>query len=323
MGWWVGGVIVWLESESFEVVIDNLSHPGCTVACVSSHEDEAMRARQQLLADWEILQKCERLQHKSFLLRQILAEIDWTRWEWVRLYMHLNEAELRGGKPPTGDASAVHRCLLPIHVRIPDEKGGEDLHQFVRDETRRRRFKKLTPQRISYVVTTASIPSDRGMPQLSVPPATFESMSARDKHESMDSVFFGSPKHWSPALNKTLKTDKGDSHSEAAQAAAVSSWRWIREYFTTHAGAHARRPLICGMVAKLCLERHAMWAEGHGYHAVIASWPWSILRWSLDLVYADANVQRFRRDALWRATDQLRKPRVLFLRGGHCLFTLG
>ena len=121
--------------------------------------------------------------------------------------------------------------MRAYHFRIPDEKGGEDLHQFVREETRRRRFKKLTAQRVAFVTNQARNPSERGMRQVTVPEETFEQMVPVEQEESMHDVFYGGPQHWTPELNGMLTHTRGVSESEASQAAGVSCWRWLRKFF--------------------------------------------------------------------------------------------
>ena len=117
--------------------------------------------------DFNVLLKAERIRHAHPWCDSVLRQTPWANWQYVRLYMVLNEHEL--GTPDaafTIDGSLTKQCLRPYHDRIPDEKGGipSQAHQIGIPSS----CKLAEPSRIMQTLTEITIPSERGIPQLIV-----------------------------------------------------------------------------------------------------------------------------------------------------------
>ena len=82
-----------------------------------------------------------------------------------------------------------------MHSFWPYEKGGEDTHQFLRDESRRRRYAKLAPLRMQRAAIEADIIGKRGM-ENRVRVSEVGSAPNSSLLESNRKRFFQPPAHW-------------------------------------------------------------------------------------------------------------------------------
>ena len=78
--------------------------------------------------------------------------------------MHLNEQACKQAV----ESQSLTEILRCLHVRLGDEKGAEDIHQYCRDEGRRRRFANLTSGRLLRSCIDSLVPKKRQMPSLHV-----------------------------------------------------------------------------------------------------------------------------------------------------------
>ena len=120
-------------------------------------------ARTAMLADWEVLLTAERLGHSHAGIKRILDAVAWADNKAVRLLLMANELE---GASVSGPCTTY--VLQGFHQKVGDEKAAEDMHQFIRDETRRRRYTSVTPPKVMRSVIEADIPGKRRMDGVTV-----------------------------------------------------------------------------------------------------------------------------------------------------------
>ena len=150
--------LVLLEHRVVHIFPEVFAHPGASLECLHEDPDVKREALQRLLREWHALLRLEAVSLINRDSATLLSCIAFRDWSAVRLLFHLNEAE---GADPHGPAT--RRALVGMHLSWPDEKGGEDTHQFLRDESRRRRYAKLTPLRMQRAAIEADIIGKRGM----------------------------------------------------------------------------------------------------------------------------------------------------------------
>ena len=301
------------RERSNQIITENCTHPGCSILAVSPDQQIRDRARHNMLFEFQVLLRCEGLARGHALLREVLSQVTFRNWEWVRLYLHLNELEVSSAQ--LGE-SCLTETLLQYHMRIPDEKGAEDLHQFVRDHARARRFTKVAPERIMRACVQSGVPSARGMNHISIDDSAYEHMKPAQLRRDMGSMrsdFWGAPQSWGPADDRILKGETRAAPAESTQAFGVSSWQWLLHYFRDHHGEPNGRPLMSASLAKLCVERCVIHHPSEGFFVVIAQHGWSVLTWRADpLRVHGCDATRF---ALNRSADAVDIRFILQLAG--------
>ena len=145
-----------LEERAEVIIPEAFTHPHTSIACLAPSIELAKAARNTLQCQFETLLWAEDLAQESMMMRRILAEVPWRRWTAICLYMFVNDVVLdKGNEDPSGRLAAL---LRPIHIRIPDEKGAEDMHQYLRDEGRRNRFDKVSAERVFRTCRDSAVP---------------------------------------------------------------------------------------------------------------------------------------------------------------------
>ena len=134
-------------------------YPCRFVLCTGSDPDIFEHERRDVQKDWKIITAYEHFARANADIGVVLGDIFWLQWPLVRLAFGINEMELASG----ADRGSFKRLATSMVAKFPDEKGAEDIHQFVRDEARRRRFAGLSKARIYETQLRANVPLKRGM----------------------------------------------------------------------------------------------------------------------------------------------------------------
>ena len=245
-----------------------------------------------MLEHWETLLLAERLAHDTGPaidgdgLGELLHAIHWRTSPLVRLLFHVNEAELRCDDIGGLDASPTERLLVQIHERWPDEKGAEDVHQHIRDESRAMRNPSVAPEKIFGAAREAAIPHARGIASLEVPESAFEECRLREVDKSLKAMFRGAPTTWNARLNKLLTPEHTNSSPTLlGEVKSVSAWLWLVEYFKLCSGETCDVPLIAAAVSKLCRERWIL-EVGGAASVVVSQHDCHCLVWQLRVIYS-------------------------------------
>ena len=151
-----------VKKKAETCIPEAFTHPYTSILSLDFDAGAASHAKDVMLEEWEILVKAERLAHRHDGLRALLADIPSMSWAVVRLYMHMNEQACKQGV----ESQSLTEILRCLHVRLGDEKGAEDIHQFCRGEPRRRRFANLTSARLMRSCIDGEVPKKRQMPSL-------------------------------------------------------------------------------------------------------------------------------------------------------------
>jgi hypothetical protein len=151
------------ERYDTQVALHN-GYPCRFVLCTGSDPDIFEAERRDVQKDWKIICAYEHFARANADIGLVLDEIFWLRWPLIRLAFGINEMELASG----ADRGSFKRLATSMVAKFPDEKGAEDIHQFVRDEARRRRFAGLSKARIYETQLRANVPLKRGMTKSTV-----------------------------------------------------------------------------------------------------------------------------------------------------------
>ena len=69
------------KERGHRVLADAFAHPNCTVTCISGDAEEEAAARREMLIDFHVLLKAERLGHAQPLCASILRLTPWPKWQ--------------------------------------------------------------------------------------------------------------------------------------------------------------------------------------------------------------------------------------------------
>ena len=205
-----------------------LTHPHTSIVCLADNEDARRQACEDLQEEFEILLWSEQLANHNADMRGIVDAIPWRHSASIRLYMHVNELELRQHVVP--QPSVLSQRLCPTHYRLPDEKGTEDVHQYCRDETRRSRNVQVTASRLFAAAQESDVPRKRGIRSVHVS-AEAASQARRSRTTSMRRLVSGAPKHWDTSLDGILHPHTDFvSTGAAGYMRGCSAWLWLKAY---------------------------------------------------------------------------------------------
>ena len=143
-----------LEERAEVVIPEALAHPWSSIACLHADAEVASDSRVRLQFDFNALLWGESVMGTNRVMKRLMGEIPWRRFSAIRLYMFTNDLVMQDGND---EPDRLNSILWPIHKRILDEKGAEDLHQFCRDEGRRKRFDEVTPDRVFRACRDANV----------------------------------------------------------------------------------------------------------------------------------------------------------------------
>ena len=152
-----------------------------------------------MLYHWQILLRIEKAALSHPGLKGIIDCVVWKGWPLNRLLFLMIEVE--GADP---EASGTDYILQAMHKRLPDEKAAEDIHQFLRDECRRQRYKNVAPLRVMRAAIEADIPTKRRIDGIGV---SIEELCHTTRYDSATQKavrhrFFEAPKRAPPCLTK-------------------------------------------------------------------------------------------------------------------------
>lgn len=272
-----------IKKRAETCIPEAFTHPYTSILNLDLDVGAASHAKDVMLEEWEILVKAERLSHRHDGLRALLAEIPWASWAVVRLYMHLNEQACKQGV----ESQSLTEILRCLHVRLGDEKGAEDIHQYCRDEGRRRRFANLTSGRLLRSCIDSLVPKKRQMPSLHVDFGVCMQNRKSLKRQSLRQTFIGKPRYWPDAMQDILKPRKTwPTPTVKGYYDGASAWLWLLHFFRGEAPAGSA--LRSAWYSKLPVERWLL-RDNDGYKTeaaltavVVRAGPWHVLVWEVE-----------------------------------------
>ena len=251
--------------------------PGSTVLCLSDDIDERARHRELLLHVWQVIMKIERATISNGRLASMWQSVVWKDRPLVRLLCMMNEIE-------NGQAAGPGTTYLleGIHMKVPDEKAAEDIHQYLRDETRRQRFKAVAPLRVMRSAIFADIAKQRGIPRVSVDISELCDTTRYDETQAaVRHKFLQDNQPAPPRLTKLTADRTWPSPTTHSYLQSESAWSWLFEWFGSDVWRRNKVPAAAAWRAKLVpgkvlLGRHnRMWL-------VVRSCQCSLLVWDVD-----------------------------------------
>ena len=251
------------------------SYPHCSITSLSPGADVRRAARMKMLDDLDTLLTAEELARSHDRLNGILGDIAWTNNSCVRLLLLANEQE--DGHP---DGALTTYILEAMHSKVPDEKAAEDLHQFIRDETRRQRYTKISPSRLMRTVLEAGVIERRGMQNISV---TIEELCQITRYDASQKPvrhrFFAPPSNIPEQFAQiTDPTRSWPSPTAASYLHSTSAWRWLTAWFRDQNWSESGTPIGAAWRSKLVPTKIILTETGQ---LVLASCSWGLLCWKL------------------------------------------
>jgi hypothetical protein len=272
-------LVPWVCKCRAETVIpDAFAHPHCSIGSIDPDLVFKEQSRKSMAQELRILLQAEGLSHSHGELRSLLNDIPWAHWKAIRLYLELNSLQFSLGLG--NERTELDEVLENIHYRLGDEKGSEDMHQFCRDETRRRRFAHLSAGRIMRCCVQSDVPRKRGFRTLNVPSEVAASARRSVANRSLHRVFKGAPTAWHSRLNGILEPNRTwPSPTVRGYEIGCSAWMWLLAYFRRHIGS---MPLTAAWLSKLATERALLRGVCGNEFIVVASVKWHVLIWRVD-----------------------------------------
>ena len=240
-------------------------HPGCSVQSLHPSEEDATCARTLLNEDWQLLLENERLAVDNDDIKALLKPIPWRLNSLVRLTFAMNELACDG---VDGAKDATTRLLESQHFKFPDEKGVEDINQHVRDESRRRRYPRVSRQRILRATASSGVLKARKMRHVTVGSEHVKRLRPRDLNKPTSHHFTKAP-YMPQELNDILLPVKAwPSPTHFGYCAANSHWAWIKA-FARQGFQEAGVPVQGAWASRLCKEGNLLECMLDGEHSLI------------------------------------------------------
>ena len=145
-------VLQMLTERATRVMPSTLSYPFVTAMLLASDPSQSLAARANALQDLEVLLDAEkRAARGDARYSGVLEEVHWRHNSAIRLLLYV----LRRDAHLDSIGSDAHYLATAMHLRIPDEKAVEDVHQHVRDRQRSQRRKNIRMHSVFDVVITS------------------------------------------------------------------------------------------------------------------------------------------------------------------------
>ena len=147
-----------LKSRAEALLFPSTAYPAKFLLAVHGPEHDRKAGRHEILTDWQMAQALEQYALKDAEALQLMNTIFFLDWPLVRLCFTLLETEQVSKK-----SCGFEKLARAMVTRWSDSKAAEDVHQHLRDETRRRRYTYLCRSRVYRTQTDANIAKQRGM----------------------------------------------------------------------------------------------------------------------------------------------------------------
>jgi hypothetical protein len=203
------------------------SYPNALVPVVAAMSDPPYfeQERKLIQEHYKLILSAEQAAAVSACTKEVVDDIFWLKWPCNRLAWALNDLEIR-----LGDRHAFAKVAKSIVSRWPDEKGSEDVHQFIRDEQRRRRFAGLAPNRIFKSQIAAAVSKKRGFDSIDITQREVaEAICNRQAApKPTNGLYFSKAREMPADLRGILKNSthypspNGDGYTRSA-----SAWEWL------------------------------------------------------------------------------------------------
>lgn len=216
-----------LKNRAASLVCLSDTHPSRSILALDPDNDLANAARGDLLEDWHILLKCERLSLKHAGMAKVLNSVFWRRHSLVRMIFHLCESECDDPSAP-----ALRRLLRGVHLHWPDSKVVEDMHQHLRDETRTQRASTSSRQKRMITCVDSKVIEKRGMKSVTVTGDEIGNAPSKLLKEPVKHRWRAAPKHWPKYLmNILMPNRRWPSPTPSGYTNAAGAWQWLREFW--------------------------------------------------------------------------------------------
>ena len=225
-------VLQFLTERALRLMPTHLSYPYCTAMLLASDEARALAARADCVRDFDILLDAEkRVSRGDSRFAGVLDEVCWRHNSVVRLLLHV----LRRDANFESLGEDARYLAKAIHMRIPDEKAVEDLHQHVRDRQRSRRHKNINMHSVFDAVITSGVLEARRVKSVQIDTRALASSAWRSirMREKARSVSYQTPPlHWPRQLNDVLNPKKTwPSPTVPGQAKSLIAWKLLQHLF--------------------------------------------------------------------------------------------
>ena len=204
-----------------------LQHPQCSVTILDPDIGHGVSARNAFLDQARMFFAQEHLALTGDAdIALVLHDVSWRANSVIRLLFNVLDKE----GPSENVSGDVRHIAEAIHVKIPDEKAPEDVHQHVRDKGRPQRHKNMKLRSVHDAMIHSGVLEARGVqcPQVSKAAVAQQAWRSIVNREASHDSYVGKPKKWYDELNGILDpTGHWPSPTAPGQCHSMLAWQWL------------------------------------------------------------------------------------------------
>lgn len=257
------------------------AYPCCSVSCLSPELSTRSKASQDMLSHLRVILNIERLAHMHQQLMDIWSCIVWKDNALICLLVHTNELE---HAQPHGSATTY--ILEAIHRHLPYDNAAEDIHQHVRDESRRQRYTMLSALSVAHAAIEPGVADARGCTSCHVTDDEPANTSRYDTTQAaVTHKFRDMPKHWCPKLDFISRShEKCTSPIAATYFHSAAAWQWLLQWFRHPHWKQAHIPIAAAWRSRLLRNKTVVKHGTAQTFVVLASVAWGAFIWRVQML---------------------------------------